>query len=172
MTDPLHDLTLGNDLAEKLRKLEALFARPGTEGERAAAASALERLRARLRQLEESQPPQIYRFSLPDTWSRRLFVALARRYGLQPYREHGQRRTTVMLRTSPKFIDETLWPEFVELQQELSRQLEAVTLRIIHQAVHADTEEAAEQAQGEGRSGELHPPGAGPQESSARERTR
>ena len=155
MTDPRHDAALGDDLAEKLRKLEALFARPGPEGERAAAASALERLRARLRQLEESQPPQEYRFSLPDTWSRRLFVALARRYGLRPYRERGQRRTTVMLRTSAKFVDETLWPEFVELQKELSRQLEAVTLRIIHQAVHTDTDDAAEQPEGEGRTGEL-----------------
>lgn len=159
MTDSMNDLALGGDLAEKLRKLEALFARPGTEGERAAAASALERLRARLRQLEESQPLKEYRFSLPDPWSRRLFVALARRYGLVPYREHGQRRTTVMLRTSAKFVDETFWPEFLELQQELSRQLEAVTLRIIHQAVHADTDDAAEQPEGEGRSGERPTPG-------------
>jgi len=160
MTD-LHDLSLGSDLAEKLRKLEALFARPGTEGERAAAASALERLRARLHELERSQPLEEYRFSMPDTWSRRLLVALARRYGLRPYRERGQRRTTVMLRTSARFVDETFWPEFLELQKELSRQLEAVTLRIIHQAVHADTDDAAEQADGDGRSGELRA-GAGP----------
>ena len=43
-------------------------------------------------------------------------------------------------------MDETLWPEFLELQGELSRQLEAVTLRIIHQAVHADIGDADERA--------------------------
>ena len=159
MSDARHEGILGGDLAEKLRKLEALFARPGTDGERAAAASALERLRARLRHLEESQPPKEYRFSLPDTWSRSLFVALARRYGLRPYRERGQRRTTVMLRTSAKFVDETFWPDFLELQAELSRHLEEVTLRIIRQAVHADTDDAAEQAAGESRPGELREPG-------------
>lgn len=160
MSDAQHEGILGSDLADKLRKLEALFARPGTDGERAAAASALERLRARLRRLEESQPPKEYRFSLPDTWSRALFVALARRYGLRPYRQRGQRRTTVMLRTSAKFVDETFWPEFLELQGELRRHLEEVTLRIIRQAVHADTGEADEQADGESRPDGLREPGA------------
>ena len=32
MSDSPHDASLGSDLAEKLRKLEALFARPGTDG--------------------------------------------------------------------------------------------------------------------------------------------
>jgi len=160
MSDARHEGILGDDLADKLRKLEALFARPGTDGERAAAASALERLRARLRRLEQSQPPKEYRFSLPDTWSRALFVALARRYGLRPYRLRGQRRTTVMLRTSASFVDETFWPEFQELQAELRRHLEEVTLRIIRQAVHADTDDVDEQADGEPRPGGLREPGS------------
>jgi hypothetical protein len=146
---PLDSLPGGAELGEKLRKLEALFARPGSDGERAAAASALERLRARLRQLEHSQAPKEYRFSLPDAWSRALFVALARRYGLRPYRLRGQRATTVMLRTSPTFVDETFWPEFLELQRELHRHLEEVTLRLIRHAVHPETNEVDERAEAE-----------------------
>jgi hypothetical protein len=132
------------DLAEKLRKLEALFARPGSEGERTAAANALERLRERLRQLEHSQPPKVYRFSLPDDWSRALFVALARRYGMEPYRRPGQRFTTVMLRASGEFVDETLWPEFVELQKVLHRHLREVTQRLIAEAIHHDVTDIGE----------------------------
>lgn len=144
MTDPLHDLTLGNDLAEKLRKLEALFARPGSEGERVAAGNALERLRERLRRLESSQPPVEFHFSLGDDWSRALFVALARRYGLVPFRRRGQRFTTVMLRANQIFVNDTFWPEFVELQKVLHRHLQAVTQRLIAQAIHNDVTDIGE----------------------------
>src|SRR5574341_362435 len=93
-------------LVEKLRKIEALFARPGTSGEREAAENALERIRHRLRDLEKEEPLVEYRLSLGDTWSKQLFIALARRYGLKPYRYSGQRRNTVMLRTTRTFINE------------------------------------------------------------------
>jgi len=133
-----------SDLAEKLRKLEALFARPGSEGERVAAGNALDRLRERLRRLESSQPPVEYRFSLRDGWSRALFVALARRYGLEPFRRRGQRFTTVMLRASPSFVDETLWPEFVELNKALHRHLQEVTRQLIARTIHPDVTDVRE----------------------------
>jgi len=137
-------LPLEQELAEKLRRLEALFARPGTEGERVAAGNALDRLRARLKQLERTEAALEFRFKLPDQWSRALFVALARRYGLQPYRLRGQRANTIMLRATRTFVDETLWPEFRELHVVLERYLEQVTRRVIAQAVHHDVTEAAE----------------------------
>jgi len=37
-------------------------------------------------------------YSLPDPWKRKLFVALCRRYGLKPFREHGRRYSTVQVR--------------------------------------------------------------------------
>ena len=55
------------------------------------------------------------KFSLRDVWSRQLFVALSRRYGLKPYRYPRQRRTTAMLSAPERFINDTLWPEFQEL---------------------------------------------------------
>jgi hypothetical protein len=81
-------------LREKLRKLEALFAGAGTPGEKQAAEAGLERIRARLAELEQSDPAIEMQFSLPDVWSRKLFLALCRRYGLKPYRLARQRATT------------------------------------------------------------------------------
>ena len=66
-------------LREKLRKIEALFAGAGTEGERLAAEAALERVRARLTELGRHEKPTEFQFSVPDTWSRHLFLALCRR---------------------------------------------------------------------------------------------
>ena len=73
-----------HELIAKLRKIEALFARPGTDGERGAAETALERIRERLRALEQAEPVVEFRFSMTDGWSRSLFIALLRRYGLSP----------------------------------------------------------------------------------------
>ena len=83
-----------SQLREKLRKIEALFAGAGTAGERLAAEAALERVRARLGELSRQDPSIEMQFSMPDQWSRHLFLALCRRYGLKPYRysaaaQHG-----------------------------------------------------------------------------------
>ncbi len=86
-------------LREKLSRIEALFAGATTEGERVAAAEAKKRIQLRLKSVEQINPPVEYRFSLTDTWSRKVFLALLRRYDLKPYRYHGQRRTTVMVRS-------------------------------------------------------------------------
>jgi hypothetical protein len=129
-------------LREKLRKIEALFAGAGTTGERIAAEAVLGRLRARLAELERRDAPIEVQFSLPDQWSRRLFVALSRRYGLKPYRLYRQRLTTVMLRVPKGFLDQVLWPE--ELNTALAQYLNEVTIRVIREEVHRDTSEAAE----------------------------
>jgi hypothetical protein len=131
-------------LREKLQKIEALFAGAGTAGERIAAEAALGRVRARLAELERKDQPIEMQFSLPDQWSRRLFLALCRRYGLKPYRLYRQRLTTVMLRVPKGFVDLVLWPEFQELNAALVQYLNDVTTRVIRDEVHRDTSEAAE----------------------------
>jgi hypothetical protein len=131
-------------LREKLRKIEALFAGAGTEGERAAAGAAAERIRAQLRQAEKAGRIEEMRFSLPDPWARRMFLALCRRYGLKPFRFRGQRHTTVMVRAPESFVTETLWPEFQEINRELARYLDEVTERIIREEVHGETADAEE----------------------------
>ncbi len=131
-------------LREKLQKIEALFAGAATTGERVAAEAALERVRARLAELERRDTPIEMQFSLLDQWSRRLFLALCRRYGLKPYRLYRQRLTTVMLQVPKGFVDQVLWPEFQELNRALTQYLNEVTTRIIREEVHRDTSEATE----------------------------
>ena len=133
-----------SQLRDKLRKIEALFAGAGTSGERLAAEAALERVRARLTELRQQDPPAELQISLSDQWSRRLFLALCRRYGLEPYRYHRQRRTTLMVRAPRRFFDQVLWPEFSELDRALQAYLHEVTLRVIREDVYADASEARE----------------------------
>ncbi len=131
-------------LREKLRKIEALFAGAGTIGERTAAETALGRVQARLAELQGRDKAIEMQFSLRDQWSRRLFLALCRRYGLKPYRLYRQRLTTVMLRVPQAFVDQVLWPEFQELNGALMQYLNDVTDRVIREEVHRDTSEATE----------------------------
>ncbi len=131
-------MTDERQLIEKLQRIEALFARAATDGERAAAASAADRLRKRLADLAELDPPIEYRFSVSDGWSRKLMLALLRRYGVEPYRYRSQRRTTVMARVSRRFVEETLWPEFQEFNRTLQSYLSEMTDRVIAEAIGAD----------------------------------
>lgn len=133
-----------HELRERLRKIEALFARPGSEGERLAAGVALQRIRERLAESTRQVAPIEMKFTFPDMWGRRLFVALCRRYELNPYRYKRQRYTTVMLRVPRPFVDTILWPEFEALHQALRQYLDDATSRIIREEVHGDTAEARE----------------------------
>jgi hypothetical protein len=131
-------------LVSKLRKIEVLFARPATQGEKVAAESALERIRERLRLIEKAEPALEYRFTLHDSWSKSLFIALLRRYGISPFRYRGQRHTTVMAKVTRTFVNETLWPEFQELNSTLRAHLQSVTERVVHQAIHRDATDVEE----------------------------
>ena len=132
------------ELRAKLRKIEALFAGAGTEGERLAAGAALQRIRERLERAQRSDRIIETKFTFPDAWSRRLFVALCRRYDLRPYRYKRQRYTTVMLRAPDSFVRQTLWPEFGQLNEALRDWLAAATDRIIREEVYRDVHEADE----------------------------
>jgi hypothetical protein len=134
-------------LRERLSKIEALFAGATTEGERVAAAEARQRIQARLESAERADPAVEYRFTLGDGWARKVFVALLRRYDLKPYRYRGQRRTTVMVKVPKRFVDETLWSEFEQIDAALQAYLEEVTDRIISETIHRDSSEATEVAE-------------------------
>ena len=130
------------ELLETLAKVEALFADTGFAGERTAAATAADRIRQRLRRLQETDQPIEMRFSLSNPWSKKLFLALLRRYDISPYRYSGQRYTTVMARVPKRFVDETLWPEFQQINSELNRYLSAITDRVIKGAIFSDDSDA------------------------------
>jgi tRNA nucleotidyltransferase (CCA-adding enzyme) len=133
-------------LREKLRKISALFEGATTTGERNAAAAAIERMKKALGAAQEAEQPVEFQFTMPDRWQRRLFSALCRRYGLEPYRYKRQRYTTVMLRVPRSFVDKTLWPEYQELREALNEYLTEATERIIREEVYGDAGEASERA--------------------------
>jgi hypothetical protein len=140
-------------LRDRLRKIEALFAGAGTAGERAAAGAAAERLRERLKTTQLKEQPIEMKFSIQDPWARQLFLALARRYGLRPYRYPRMHRQTIMLKGPPTFLQEMLWPEFQQLSRELSRFLDDITRRVISEEVFGDTTDAEEVAEPDKRLG-------------------
>lgn len=132
------------ELLAKLAGVEALFAGTTFEGERQAAAVAREKLRAKLEALHASDPAVEHQLSIHDPWMVRLMIALLRRYGLQPYRRKGQRATTLMVKMPKRFLDETLWPQFIELGKVLQQYLLEVTERVIKDAIHPDATEVGE----------------------------
>lgn len=136
-------------LIHKLRLLEALHSGGSTDGEKAAAGAARDRLLKRLKDLESREPAVEYQFSLPDAWSRRLFTALCRRYGLEPYRYHRQRRSTLMVKVQKSFLDQTLWPEYDAFSDILRVYLSDVTDRVISEVLEQTPEDAGETSRDE-----------------------
>ena len=137
-------MTTEQELREKLRKIAALFEGATTEGERDAAAAALSRVRTALSAAEKTEQSVEFSFRLPDRWSRRLFLALCRRYGLRPYRYPRQRHSTVVVRAPKSFVNQTLWPEYLEIARALDEYLNEATERIIRDEVFGDAGEAEE----------------------------
>jgi hypothetical protein len=133
-------------LRERLRKIAALFEGATTPGERSAAAAAIERVKAALAGFARTEPAGEFQFNLPDLWQRRLFTALCRRYGLEPFRYKRQRHTTVMVRAPQTFVQRTLWPEYQQLKRALNHYLDEATDRIIREEVYGDADEARERA--------------------------
>lgn len=140
-------MTTEQELRQKLRKIAALFEGATTAGERDAALAALQRVRAALKAAEQIERTIEMNFRLPDRWSRRLFLALCRRYGLRPYRYPRQRYSTVVLRAPKSFIEQTLWPEYIEISQALDEYLNEATERIIREEVFRDADEAEEKTE-------------------------
>jgi hypothetical protein len=56
-----------------------------------------------------ADPPVEFTFTLGELRARRGFVSLLRRYDLKPHRCRDQRYTTVMVKASKRFVEETLW---------------------------------------------------------------
>jgi hypothetical protein len=131
-------------LREKLRKIEALYAGATTAGEKSAAGAAAERIRRQFETASKKERAEEFKFSIPDPWSRQLFIALCRRYGIKPFRYTRMHRQTVMVRAPASFVQLTLWPEFEELSGALTAHLDEITRKIIKEEVHEATQDAEE----------------------------
>ena len=131
-------------LREKLRKIEALYAGATTAGEKSAAGAAGERIRRQFEAASKKEQAEEFKFSISDPWSRQLFIALCRRYGVKPFRYTRMHRQTVMVRAPASFVKATLWPEFEDLSQALTAHLDDITRKIIREEVHETTQDAEE----------------------------
>ena len=135
-------MSIEDQLRDRLRKVEALFFGAATIGEREAAGAAATRLKAKLAEISRQDPPVELKFSLPDPWSVRLFVALCRRYGLKPYRYARQRQTTILVRAPRRFFDAVVWRQFCDVHTDLLLHFEQTTDRMIRETIFADTSDA------------------------------
>ena len=131
-------MRIEDQLRERLTKVEALFFGATTAGERAAASAAAERLKAKLDEVGRVDPPVELKFTVPDTWSARLFIALCRRYGFDPFRYSRQRHTTIMVRAPRRLFEGLVWREFIELHADLAAYLDETTKRLIRETIHAE----------------------------------
>lgn len=95
------------DIADKIRKIEALIAGAKSEGERQAAEFAKQRLQDKM----ASQPIE-YTVRVNSPWKKKLFLAICQKHGLRTYRYMRQKYTTTMVQASKAFMDSVLWPEF------------------------------------------------------------
>lgn len=131
-SEPRCAMSEDSDLKAKLAKLEALFRRAGSLGEKSAAGAAIERLQGRLAGSGEKREPEVeLQYSLPDVWSAELFRAVCRKHGVRPYRYRRQRRTTVMVRAREREFDRRAWPEYCRLHDELADYFKDVTDHLI-----------------------------------------
>ena len=135
-------MAIEDQLRERLRKVEALFFGAATAGERDAAGAAADRLRAKLDEAARRDPPIEMKFTMPDQWSTRLFMALCRRYGFKPFRYLRQRTTTVMVKAPPRLFEDMVWREFNDLHADLAAYLDETTERLIRQTIHANAADA------------------------------
>ena len=126
-------------IAELARRNRLVW--PGAE---AAAGAAAERIRERLGRTAGKEEPVELKFSISDIWSRQLFIALCRRYGLRPFRHRRMHRQTIMVKAPKSFIEQVLWPEFQELNAALIAYLSQITEKVIREEVHKETGEAEE----------------------------
>ncbi len=108
-------------LREKLRKIGALFAGATTEGERVAAGAAAERIRRRVGAAAGDETVVENNFSIPDAWSRQLFVALCRRHNLHPFRYRRMHRQSIIVKAPDSFIQKALWPDLNPIEMAFSK---------------------------------------------------
>lgn len=102
------------DLLRKLAAIEALLTGATTDGERDAAQAAKERVEAKLQTAPAAC--QDFHFTLTEAWGRKLFSAMAKKYGLEPFRYRGQRRTTLVIHTTPVKQHE-FWRQYLAAHQ-------------------------------------------------------
>ena len=130
-----------NDLLERIKKIEALINGATTAGEQTAAISAKDRLLKKNPTLEIDKDVYEYKLFASDSWHKKLLLAICRKYGVLPYRYKRQKYTTVMVNINGTFLNDVLWPEYLEYSNHLEKLVEEVTDGLINK-IHKHEEES------------------------------
>lgn len=123
------------DIADKIRKIEALIAGAKSDGERQAAEFAKQRLQEKM----TAQPIE-YTVTLHSLWEKKLFVAICQKHGLRTYRYRRQKHTTTMVSVSTSFMDLVLWPEYNKYVHILHKLIQEISIDLISK-IHLVEEE-------------------------------
>lgn len=127
-------------ILNKIAKIEALIQRGASEGERAAALLAKERLMTKIARQEDEIPIE-YKVSTDSTWKKRLFTAICSKHGLSTYRYHRQKYTTTQVRVSKAIMDMVLWPEYQRHVGMLGELVEEILQELIVKIHQPDEKE-------------------------------
>ncbi len=130
-----------NDLLERIKKIEVLINGATTAGEQTAAISAKDRLLKKHPTLEIDKDVHEYKLFTSDSWHKKLLLAICRKYGVLPYRYKRQKYTTVMVKINGTFLNDILWPEYLEYSDHLEKLVEEVTDGLINK-IHKHEEES------------------------------
>ena len=114
------------DIADKIRKIEALIAEAKSDGERQAAEFAKQRLHDKM-----AAQPLEYTVRLDSRWKKQLFLAICCKHGLHTYRYARQKYTTTMIRVSKPFMDTILWPEYNKYASILDKLTNEILLDLV-----------------------------------------
>ena len=82
-----------------------------------------------------------YKLFTSDSWHKKLLLAICRKYGVLPYRYKRQKYTTVMVKINGTFLNDILWPEYLEYSDHLEKLVEEVTDGLINK-IHMHEEES------------------------------
>ena len=123
------------DIADKIRKIEALIAGAKSDGERQAAEFAKQRLQEKI-----TAQPLEYTVRLHSRWEKKLFVAVCSKHGLRTYRYMRQKYTTAMVRVAKPFMDLVLWPEYNKYASILHKLTEEISTDLVSK-IHLVKEE-------------------------------
>jgi len=114
------------DIADKIRKIEALIAGAKSDGERQAAEFAKQRLQEKI-----TPQPIEYTVRLHSRWEKKLFVAICKKHGLQTYRYARQKYTTAMIRIAEPFMNSVLLLEYKKYADILHKLTEEISNDLI-----------------------------------------
>lgn len=101
------------------------------EGDGCDADQAKVRIRARLQELGGAADVAEFQCHMKHDWDSFVFHALAKRYGIRPYRYRKQRKSTILVHMSKQFLDELLWPIFNDVCAALFARFTEVTTALL-----------------------------------------